>query len=144
MNKKGSTLTNWIFIVLSVTLFLVIFQSQLLDPMNRLYNQSLSVGLDSDAQQTISSIESTTKSSSSEIKDAEVSKLSDGLTLIQIGSVAKRTFDTLLSFISGRFLTELLVNQLGFPKEVAVVVTILIWISLIFAVVRIFTRGVTA
>lgn len=142
-SKKASTLTNWVFIVLVVSLFLVLFQTQILDPMNTTYNQSNSIGLSYDANSTISDITTTASSSDSDIQDAEISTLSDGITILQIGSIAKRTFTTLWNFASGRFLYVLLVEQLDLPVVVATVLTVMIWMSLIFIIVRIFMRGVT-
>ena len=143
MNKRGSTLTNWIFVVLAVSLFLVVIQGQVLNPMNNLYSKNLSIGLNTDANSTISSIKSSSNASSADIDSSEISTVSDGVTILQIGAIAKRTFTTLWDFASGRFLYTLLVEQLDMPEIVATVLTIAIWISLIFVMVRIFTRGVT-
>jgi hypothetical protein len=143
INKKGSTLTNWVFVIVGISLFLVLFQTQVLDPMNDTYNKSFSVGLDTDAQTQIDVIDTQRASSKGELDSAEVSRLSDGITLVQVGSVALGTFKTLGDFVSGRFLQVLLVDQLDFPPIVATVLVIMIWMSLIFIIVRIFMRGVT-
>lgn len=143
INKRGSTLTNWVYIILVVSLFLVIIQSQVLSPMNKTYGKNFSIGLSDSASRAIEDISATAKSSSDDIDEAEVSKLNDGITIMQIGGIAKRTFATIWSFASGEFIRVLLMEQLDFPKEVAVVLQIMIWISLIFIIVRIFTRGVT-
>ena len=143
MNKRGSTLTNWVFIILMISLFLVLIQSQVLTPMNSMYGKNLSIGLSSSADDMISNINASAKSSSDDIDNAEISKLSDGITLLQIGAIAKRTFGTIWAFAGGEFIRTLLIYQLGFPEIVATVLQIMIWISLIFIIVRIFTRGVT-
>jgi len=143
INKKGSTLTNWVFIIVGISLFLVLFQTQVLNPMNATYNKSLSVGLAGQAQDQIEKIDTQRASAKGELDSAEVSRLSDGITLIQIGSVALGTFRTLGDFVSGSFLSTLLTDQLDFPPIVATVLTIMIWMSLIFIIVRIFMRGLT-
>jgi len=143
INKKGSTLTNWVFIIVGISLFLVLFQTQVLNPMNATYNKSFSVGLDTDAESQIEVMNTQRASSKGELDSAEVSRLSDGITLVQVGSVALGTYKTLGNFVSGRFLQVLLVDQLDFPPIVATVLVIMIWMSLIFIIVRIFMRGVT-
>jgi hypothetical protein len=143
INKRGSTLTNWVFVILAVSLFLVLFQTQVLDPMNSTYNKSLSVGLNTEAQTQIDAMKTQRASSKTELDSAEVSRLSDGITLVQIGSVALGTFKTLGRFVDGSFLSTLLTDQLNFPPIVATVLVIMIWMSLIFIIVRIFMRGVT-
>jgi len=142
-NKKGSTLTNWVFIILAVSLFVYLFQSEVLDPMNTTYNKSLSTGLSTDASSNIDAIGTQRSTAAGEIDDAEVTQTSEGLTLLQIGSITKGVFNTLGDFASGRFLSILLTEQLDMPPIVARVLTILIWLSLIFIMVRIFMRGVT-
>jgi uncharacterized protein with PQ loop repeat len=142
-SKKGSTLTNWVFLILLVSVFLVLFQGEVLDPMNETYGKNYSIGLSSDASSNIESMKTQRYSSAEEINDAEVSRTTDGLTLIQIGSIAKNVFSTLGDFANGRFLYVLLTDQLDLPEIVAIVLTIMIWMSLIFIMMRIFMRGVT-
>ncbi len=143
INKKGSTLTNWVTMILAISLFLVLFQSQVLDGMNTAYGKNFSIGLNADAQSNIDTLNTQQKVSSSDLDSAEVSKLSDGITLVQVGSISIGVWRTIRDFVSGRFLSELLTNNLGLPPVVATVLTILILISLIFVIVRIFMRGVT-
>jgi len=104
-DRRGSTLTNWVYVILAISLFLVLIQTQVLNPMNETYNKSISVGLSTDAQTNIDIFEDRAKSSSDDIENAEVSQLSDGITLLEIGAVAKRTYDALLGFVSGRFIS---------------------------------------
>lgn len=143
INKKGSTLTNWVFVILTVSLFLVVLQSQVLDPMNTLYDKNISTGLSTDAQSSIDDISSQSDVSSSDLDSAEVSRLSDGLTIVQVGTIGISTWRTLRDFFSGRLLSKLLTDNLDFPPVVAQVITIIILLSLIFIIVRIFMRGVT-
>jgi len=142
-DKRASTLTNWVFVIMGISLFLVLFQSQVLDEMNRTYNKSYSIGLAEQADAQIDALETQRASSAKEVGDAEISRLNDGITLVQVGSVALGTFKTLGRFVSGEFLDNLIVRDLGMPKIVAVVLTIVIWMSLIFIIVRIFMKGVT-
>lgn len=143
LNNRASTLTNWIFVIMMVSLFLVLFQTQVLNPMNELYSMNLSTGLSTDADDGISSINTISNRSSSELDSAEVSTLSDGLTIVQVGSISIGVWRTLRDFISGRFIDTLLTDNLDFPPIVATVVSILILISLVFVIVRIFMRGIT-
>lgn len=143
MNNKGSTLTNWVFLILGVSLFLVIFQTQVLNEMNETYGKNLSTGLSSDAQSNINAIDNKRSGITDEINSAEVSKTSDGLTVGAVGSITMGMFRILGDFVSGRFLSVLLTDTLDFPATVATVLMILIWISLIFIMVRLFMRGVT-
>lgn len=142
-SKRGSTLTNWVMMIMAISLFLVLFQSQVLDGMNRTYGKNFSIGLNTDAQTNIETMQTQQQVSSSDLDTAEVSKLSDGITLVQVGSVSLGVWRTIRNFVSGRFLSELLTNNLGLPEQVATVLTILILISLVFVIVRIFMRGVT-
>jgi hypothetical protein len=143
LNKRASTLTNWVFVILMVSLFLVLFQTQVLDPMNTMYGNNLSTGLSTDADNNIASLNAQTNRSSSELDTAEVSTLSDGLTIVQVGSVSIGVWRTLRDFVSGRFVSKLLTDNLDFPPIVATVISIIILISLVFIIVRIFMRGVT-
>jgi hypothetical protein len=143
INKKGSTLTNWVFVILGISLFLVLFQTQVLDEMNSTYNKSFTMGLAEQAETQIDVIETQRTSSKGELDSAEVSRLSDGITIVQVGSVALGTYKAIGSFISGEFLDNLIVRELGMPKQVSIVLTLMIWMSLIFIIVRIFMRGVT-
>jgi hypothetical protein len=93
-NKRGSTLTNWVFVIIGISLFLVLIQSQVLDPMNRTYNKSFSIGLDTDAEDQIEVMNTQRASNKGELDSAEVSRLSDGITLVQEGSVALGTYKT--------------------------------------------------
>jgi hypothetical protein len=142
MNKKGSTLTNWVFVILGVSLFLIIMQTYVLNPMNATYGNNLSVGLATQAQDNVDNITGVTSSSDDLINDAEVSKLSDGLTILEIGAIGINVYKTLWQFADGSFINTL-TKQLDLPDEVGVVIYILILISLIFVIVRIFTRGIT-
>lgn len=143
INKKGSTLTNWVFMILFISLFLVILQTQVLNPMNDTYGKNFSTGLSSDADSSIQNLNTITNRSSSDLDTAEVSTLSDGLTIVQVGSISIGVWRTLRDFVNGRFLSELLTDNLDFPPIVATVLSIIILISLVFIIIRIFMRGVT-
>ncbi|MDD4363457.1 MAG: hypothetical protein PHD33_04515 [Atribacterota bacterium] len=143
MNRKGSTLTNWVFVILAISLFLVIIQTQIIGEMNRTYNQSFNIGLSEKATENIEALGARASVDKAGLDDAEVSLVSEGLTLANIGSVAKGIFGVIADFASGSFLRTLMVDQLDIPEIVPTVITILIWLSLIFIMVRIFMRGVT-
>ena len=143
LSKKGSTLTNWVFVILMVSLFLVLLQTQVLDPMNVTYGKNLSTGISSDAYSNINNMNTITNRSSSDLDTAEVSRLSDGLTIVQVGSISIGVWRTLKDFVCGRFLSSILTDMLDFPPIVATVLSIIILISLVFIIIRIFMRGVT-
>jgi uncharacterized protein with PQ loop repeat len=143
MNKKGSTLTNWVFVILAISLFLVIIQTQIINEMNKTYNKTFSIGLSDKATENIEALGVRASVDKAGLDDAEVSLVSEGLTLANIGSVAKGIFGVIADFASGSFLKTLMVDQLDIPVIVPTVITILIWLSLIFIMVRIFMRGVT-
>jgi uncharacterized protein with PQ loop repeat len=142
-SKKGSTLTNWVFLIMGISLYLVLIQTQVLNPMNATYGKNLSIGLNDEAMANIDAIDSRRGASAGEIGDAEVKQTSEGLTFLQIGSIAKGIFNMVGDFANGRFLETLMVDQLDFPPIVPRAITILIWMSLIFIIVRIFMRGTT-
>lgn len=143
MNKKGSTLSNWVFVILGISLILVLFQSQILSPMNEMYGGNNDIGLSDDALNTINNLSTRASIGNSEVAGGSVETTSDGLTWTESFSVAKGIFQTLSDFASGRFLRKLMVEQLDFPEIVPTVITILIWMSLIFIMIRIFLRGIT-
>jgi len=139
INKKGSSLTSWVFGIMVVLLFLVILQTQVLTPMNETYNKSFSTGLDTSGLDSFTTLKS---SGDSKIQGAEVSSTADGLTLTSAWDVGKGIYSTLTSFISGNFLSTLLTDILDLPPVIAQTLTVMIWISLILIIIYIFMKVV--
>ena len=137
--KQGGTLTNWIFVIGIMLLFVVILQSQVLNPMNAQYNKSFDTGLNTSGLDNLQNLKS---SSDSEIEGAEVESTSDGLTLKSAWTVGKSTYKTIVGFINGSFIRTLLVDILDFPEVVANTLVVLIWISLIMIIIYIFMKVV--
>jgi hypothetical protein len=139
MNKIGGTLTNWIFTIGTILLFVVILQSQVLDTMNERYNQTFSTGLNTSGINDLNSLKTTLDS---EIEGAEVESTADGLTLKSAGTVGKGTYKTIIRFINGTFIKTLVIDILDFPEVVANILIVLIWISLILIIIYIFMKVV--
>jgi len=139
MNKKASSLTSWVFGIIVVLLFLVILQTQVLTPMNSIYNKSFTTGLDTSGLDSFTTLKT---SADSKIQGAEVTSTSDGLTLTSAWDVGKGIYSTLTSFISGNFLGTLLTDILDLPPIIAQTLTVMIWISLILIIIYIFMKVV--
>jgi hypothetical protein len=137
-NKRGGTLTNWIFIIATILLFVVVFQTAVLVPMNEIYNKTFETGLNTSGLNDLQSLKST---SDSEIQGAEVTQTSEGLTLKSAWTVGKGAYNTVLSFIGGNFIYQL-AEMLDLPEIVPQTIVILIWISLIMIIVYIFMKVV--
>lgn len=139
MNKRGASLTTYIMGIAVILLFLALLQSQILSPMNTMYNKSFTTGLNTSGLDDLNSLKT---SAHSQIQGSEVSTSSDGLSLTSAWSVGKGIYSTIISFISGSFLTNLLTDILDFPSIVAQTLTVMIWISLILIIIYIFMKVV--
>jgi hypothetical protein len=138
INKKGSTLTNWIFTIILILLFVVIFQSQILTPMNVTYNKTYETGLDTSGLDDFTQLKQTSHTT---IQGAEATQTSDGLTLKDSWTIGKGAYGTIINFIDGSFINNL-VAMLDMPSIIGTVFTILIWISLIMIIIYIFMKVV--
>lgn len=139
MNKKGATLTNWVFTIAMILVLLVVIQSQILTPMNNMYNNTLSTGLNTSGLDDLQGLKETTDS---EIQGAEVTQTSDGLTLKSSWTVGKAVYNTIVTFIRGDFIRTLFVDILDFPEVIANILVVLIWLSLIMIIIYIFMKVV--
>lgn len=137
MNKKGSSLTSWVMAIILVLLLLVVLQTQVLDPMNEIYGKNFSTGLNTSALDEFESLRSSTHS---QVEGAEVETTADGLTLKSAWSIGKGIYSTIISFLRGTFITNLLTGILGFPPVVAEVLVVMIWISLVLIIIYIFMK----
>ena len=139
MNKRGGTLTNWVFVISLVLLFLVILQTAVLAPMNTIYSSNLSTGLDTSGLDSIQALKTTAHT---EIEGAEATQTAEGLTLKSAWTVGKGVYGTIVNFVSGNFINVLLTDTLDFPPIVASILVVLIWISLIMIIIYIFMKVV--
>lgn len=138
MNKKGNSLTTWIFTIVLILLFVIIIQTQILTPMNTTYNKTYNTGLDTSGLDKFTELK---KSSHTTIQGAEATQTSDGLTLKDAWTVGKGAYGTIVSFIDGSFITNL-VAILDMPSIIGTILTLLIWISLIMIIIYIFMKVV--
>jgi hypothetical protein len=142
-DNRGATLTNWIFTIATVLLFVFIFQSQVLDEMNKDHNGTVGTGLETGLDTSgLDDLQSLKSSSATEFEGSEVEKTNDGLSLLSTFKIGRLTYDFIIGFTSGNFLDTILSEQLHFPKIVAQVLTLLIWISLIMIFIYIFMKVV--
>ena len=132
------TATNWIFTIVLVLLFIIILQTQILTPMNTTYNKTYTTGLDTSGLDKFTELKTTSHTT---IQGAEATQTSDGLTLKDAWTVGKGAYGTIVSFIDGSFINNL-VMILDMPPIIATVLTLLIWISLIMIIVYIFMKVV--
>jgi len=138
INKRGATLTAWIFGIMLVLLFIVILETQILSPMNTTYNKTISTGLNTSYLDSFTTLKQTTHS---QIEGAEVTQTADGLTLKSAWSIGKGMYSTIVGFIDGTFINNLFAI-LDFPAIVGQVVVVMIWISLILIIIYIFMKVV--
>jgi len=138
MNKRGSTLTNWTFAIIIMLVFLVILQTQVLTPMNEMYNKSLETGLDTSG---LSNFEGLIGEQHETLEGAEATQTAEGLTLKDAWTVGKGSYSTLVGFISGSFFHNLM-DMMDLPPFLATILTLLIWISLIMIIIYIFMKVV--
>jgi len=140
LNKRGmgGTLTNWIFIIGLVLLFVYILQSVVISPMNTIYSEDFETGLNTSS---LADLQALKTSANSEVKGAEVTQTTDGgLSLKSAWTIGKSIYETIVSFVSGTFINNLVVDILDLPQEVANVLIVLIWLSLILIIIYIFMK----
>ncbi len=138
-NKKGASLLNWIFVVATILLFLVILQTSVLNPMNDIYGQDFETGLDTSGLDDLQSLKETTDA---EVTGSDVTQTNDGLSLTSTWTIGKGMYSTLVSFVGGNFISNLLTDILNLPPVVANVLVLLIWLSLITIILYIFMKVV--
>jgi len=139
MDKRGATLTNWVFVIMLVLTFLIVLQTSILSPMNSIYNQSLETGLNTSYLDEFTSLKTNTDTV---VGGAEATQTSDGLTLKDSWTVGLAVYKSLTGFLDGSFLETLLTDTLDLPDFIAPTLTVMIWLSLIFAIIYIFMKVV--
>lgn len=138
ISKKGSSLTSWAFTIILILLFIFILQTQVLSPMNATYGKNYTTGLSTDALDDFTALKQTSHTT---IEGAEAEATSDGLTLKDAWTVGKGTYSTIVGFIDGSFINNV-VAMLDMPPIVGQVLVVLIWISLIMIIIYIFMKVV--
>jgi len=141
-NRKAESMTGWFQGILLLLLIISVVSLSILGGshtggLNEMYDKNLSTGLSTEA---INTFESTVTDKGSVIEGGEVEQTSSGLSLKQTWSATKGIFSLLSGFFTGTFLSNLLVNILGFPIIVGTVVQIIFLGGLIFLIIRLFMR----
>lgn len=136
-NKKGFSMTTWVFGIVIILTFFVILQTSVLDEMNDRYDKNYSTGIDTSA---LDSFQSMRQSSDTNIGGGEVSQTAYGLSLTSTWAIAKTIYSTIIAFFNGNFFNTLFTEQLNFPPLIAIVLTLLAWVSLIMVIVYLFMR----
>jgi len=139
MNNKGGTLTAWIFSIILILLFILILQGQVLDNLNEIYGSDFQTGLNTSALDDFNSLK---ENSDTTLEGAEATSSSDGLTLKDSWTIGKSAYKTLVTFVSGNFISNLLTDILDFPPVVANTLIVMIWLSLIMIIIYIFMKVV--
>jgi len=138
MNKKGdASFSAWTTGILLILLLVALVSTQILDPMNTTYNQTFSTGINTSA---INNFEETRQIADAKISNSTVEQTDGGLSLTEVWSIGKITYNTLVSVLTGGFVENLLVNILGFPAIVGTVVRIIFLLSLIFIIIYLFMK----
>lgn len=137
LNKKGTSLTNWIFSIILILLLVGTLQESVLSSMNEKYNQSFQTGLNTSALRELHLLRQVTHR---ELEIAEVQQTAEGLTLLSIWTITRGIYGTIINFIDGTFLNTLLTNILLLPPEVSLTLTLMIWISLVLIIIYIFMK----
>jgi len=138
-DKRGASLTNWTFTIILVLVFLVILQASVLSPMNSIYGADYATGLNTSGLDSFTELKSSTHTT---IEGAEATQTSDGLTLKDSWTVGSAIYSTLIDFVSGTFLSNLLTDILDLPPIIATTITVMIWLSLILIIIYIFMKVV--
>ena len=140
-NKSAESMTGWFQGILLILLIIAIVSLTILggsnSGLNEMYDKNLSTGLSTDSIDTFSD---TIIDKNEVISGGEVQQTSSGLTLTQTWSAVKGIFSLIGNFFTGAFLSNLLINILGFPPIVGVVFQILFLGGLIFLIIRLFMR----
>lgn len=136
MNKKGFSLTTWAFGIILVLTFFFILQSQVLTPMNTMYNKSFETGINTS---TLDNFQAMRTGADDNIHGGEASQTAYGLSLSSTWAVALSVYDTIRDFFDGSFFATLF-GQLNLPPIMATIATLLGWISLIMIIVYLFMR----
>lgn len=137
INKKGASFSSWTTGILLVLLFVVVFTTQVLVPMNATYDEEFSTGIDTSS---LDDFEAARQAADAKISNSTVVQTDQGLSLTETWSIGKIVYNAITSFLTGEFVDNLLVDTMGLPAVVGTVVRILFLMSLIFIIIYLFMK----
>jgi len=139
MNKKGYSISGWVEGIALIILFMGLFGA-VISNMNIHYGQDYQIGLGNQINGTRSALIGYQDTASSEITGGEAEfTTSQGLTLKSSWSILKSIGSVLWDFITGGFI-ETIVGWMHLNMEVAIILRVLYFISVIFAVITVLFR----
>lgn len=131
MDKKGTSFSGWVEGILLSILFVAIL-GIVIGNMNSMYekdNQLLGINVSEESFGEYGG------SATTEIKTGEIQQVSEGFTLKSGWSIMKSLFSTILSFISGSFITTAF-GYMNLPAQVGLIFRLLYIISMILIILR--------
>jgi len=136
MNKKGYSISGWVEVIIFSILFIGIFGS-VVSNMNIHYGRDFQLGLGSQVNGTKSALISYKQSASEEIEGGEAEfTTTQGLTLKSSWDITKSLGSVIWDFITGGFI-ETICSYMRLAPEVAIMLRVLYFISVILAIVAI-------
>ncbi len=140
MNKKGYSISGWVEGIALVILFLGIFGS-IISGMNTHYGKDYQIGLGTQINGTKQALIDYQDTASGEITGGEAEfTTSQGLTLKSSWGILKSIGSVIWGFFSGGFIETIIVNWIHLNMEVAIILRVLWFISVIFAIVTVLFR----
>lgn len=136
MNKKGYSFGLWTEAILSIMLVIILVSIWVLPWMNTTYHQNYDMGLNTSSMQQWQNIERSANGQTG----GDVTQTDQGLTLSSSWAMAKGVYDGLVSFFSGNFIESVVINVLGMPQPLAVVIRVLFLFSLIWLLIKLFFK----
>lgn len=139
MNKKGYSISGWIEGIAFVILFIGIFGS-VISNMNIHYGEGYQIGLGNQINATKEALIGYQGTASEEITGGEAEfTTSQGLTLKSSWGILKSIGSVIWDFITGGFI-ETICSWMHLNVEVALMIRVLYFISVIFAIVTVLFR----
>lgn len=134
-NKKAGSLSLYGEAILSVMLILSLVAG-IMVWMNATYDKDYETGLNTEAIEEWEQLEQTARGQTT----GEVTQTDSGLSLTSSWAMAKGVYDVIVSFVTGGFIDTLIVDTLGLPAVLAVVLRILFLMSLIYILIKLFFK----
>lgn len=143
LSRKGQTLGLWFEVILFSLLFVVLF-ILLVNGFNSSYgqNEDATFGKStfSNAQDTIDNFGDDIDTLKGQVEEGEFSFL-DGIIIIgTIGSMLKTIILSIITFLSGGWIYDIIVGLMGLPSALSVVLRILFIGSIIFILIKLIFR----
>jgi len=139
MNKKGYSFSGWTEIAFVVILFIGVFTA-VISEMNELYDTDYTLGIANTVNGTQVNLENQIDTGSDDILKGEAETSSDGLTLKSSWKILRGMGDTLWTFISGGFISIIIVDWMQLPDAVAVTLISLWLFSILLAFIMLLFR----